>query len=130
MEAFDAAADPDRYPGSGEPWQPLKLYYFVSFHRARFAALHEEMLAARAGVAVRGVVRGWDDEDRAPARPRAGDHHPRPVRATTSRIRDQALIAHATQIDPESSWFRLPAGGPAGGVADRGLSPGQVRGGY
>src|SRR5262249_28837677 len=33
IEAFDAAADPDRYPGTGEPWQPLKLYYFASFHK-------------------------------------------------------------------------------------------------
>ena len=38
VEAFEAAADPDAYPGSGEPWQPLKLYYFVSFHATNFAA--------------------------------------------------------------------------------------------
>ena len=44
MAAFEAAADPDAYPSSGEPWQPLKLYYFVTFHRAKYAALHEEML--------------------------------------------------------------------------------------
>src|SRR5499427_1963892 len=44
VEAFDAAADPDRYPGSGAPWQPLKLYYFVTFHKARFTALHEKMV--------------------------------------------------------------------------------------
>ena len=36
VAAFEAAADPDRYPDCGEPWQPLKLYYFASFHRARF----------------------------------------------------------------------------------------------
>ena len=41
VEAFEAAADPDRYPGTGEPWQPLKLYYFASFHRAKYVALHE-----------------------------------------------------------------------------------------
>jgi mycothiol S-conjugate amidase len=40
IEAFEAAGDADRYPGSGEPWQPLKLYYFATFHRARFTALH------------------------------------------------------------------------------------------
>src|SRR5487761_20731 len=38
--AFDAAADPDEYPESGDPWQPLKLYYFASFHVERFVALH------------------------------------------------------------------------------------------
>ncbi|HWD24771.1 MAG TPA: PIG-L family deacetylase, partial [Acidimicrobiales bacterium] len=25
--AFDAAGDPEKYPGSGEPYQPLKMYY-------------------------------------------------------------------------------------------------------
>src|ERR1022692_1531230 len=45
VEAFEAAADPDRYPDCGEPWQPLKLYYFVSFHRAKLTAIHQEMLA-------------------------------------------------------------------------------------
>ena len=44
VEAFEAAGDPDRYPGTGEPWQPLKLYYFVTFHLAKFTALHEQML--------------------------------------------------------------------------------------
>ncbi|MCL6553109.1 MAG: histidine--tRNA ligase [Firmicutes bacterium] len=31
--AFDAAGDPDRYPGTGDPWQPLKLYYVASMFR-------------------------------------------------------------------------------------------------
>src|ERR1700728_4307069 len=44
VEAFEAAGDPDRYPGTGEPWQPLKLYYFVTFHLAKFTALHEQMV--------------------------------------------------------------------------------------
>src|ERR1700733_16303192 len=35
VEAFEAAADPDRYPGTGNPWQPLKLYYFATFHKDR-----------------------------------------------------------------------------------------------
>ena len=26
MLAFDAAADPDRYPEAGEPWQSSKIY--------------------------------------------------------------------------------------------------------
>src|ERR1700677_1363673 len=44
VEAFEAAADPDRYPGTGDPWQPLKLYYFATFHKDRITALHEELL--------------------------------------------------------------------------------------
>ena len=27
VEAFEAAGDPARYPGTGQPWEPLKLYY-------------------------------------------------------------------------------------------------------
>ena len=105
VEAFEAAADPDRYAGCGEPWQPLKLYYFVSFHRARFTALHEEML--RRGLEspyadrltrldeMDGSRREWEITTRVPC----GEYF---------EIRDQALIAHATQIDPTSSWFSCP----------------------
>jgi mycothiol S-conjugate amidase len=45
VEAFEAAADPDRYrDAGGEPWQPLKMYYFVSFHQAKYVALHAELV--------------------------------------------------------------------------------------
>jgi mycothiol S-conjugate amidase len=106
VEAFDAAADPDRYPGSGEPWQPLKMYYLASFHRARFTALHEEMQRRGLESPYAEWFARWDDEDRAT----------KPELEITTRVpcadffavRDQALIAHATQIDPESSWFACP----------------------
>jgi mycothiol S-conjugate amidase len=107
VEAFDAAADPDRYPGAGQPWQPLKLYYFVSFHRARFQALHEEM--ARRGLEspyAQWLAR-WDDEDRDATRP-GPQITTRVPCSDFFAIRDQALIAHATQIDPHSSWFACP----------------------
>jgi mycothiol S-conjugate amidase len=108
VEAFDAAADPDRYPGSGEPWQPLKLYYFVSFHKARFTALHEEMERRGLESPYAEWFARW--EERAAARPE------RPELEITTRvpcggffpIRDQALLAHATQIDPTGSWFACP----------------------
>src|SRR5215813_5683385 len=35
VEAFDAAGDPDRYPELGEPWQPRKLYYHMTFHKEK-----------------------------------------------------------------------------------------------
>src|SRR5437660_11252389 len=65
VEAFDAAADPDRYPGSGEPWQPLKLYYFVSW----FTALYEEVERRGPGLPYTEGFKRWDDEAPA-ARPR------------------------------------------------------------
>jgi mycothiol S-conjugate amidase len=106
VEAFEAAADPDRYPGCGEPWQPLKLYYFASFHRARFAALHEEMVR-------RGLKSPY--EERLSKQDEEGARKRRQWEITTRvpcgdyfEIRDQALIAHATQIDPKSSWFDCP----------------------
>ena len=107
VEAFEAAADPDRYPGSGEPWQPLKLYYFVSFHKARFTALHEEMERRGLESPYAEWLKRWDDEDRAASRPEL-EITTRVPCADFFGIRDQALIAHATQIDPESSWFACP----------------------
>ena len=107
VEAFDAAADPDRYPGSGEPWQPLKMYYFVSFHKARFTALHEEMERRGLESPYAEWFKRWDDEDRTASRPELEITTRIPC-ADYFGVRDQALIAHATQIDPESSWFACP----------------------
>jgi mycothiol S-conjugate amidase len=106
VEAFDAAGDPDRYPGSGAPWQPLKLYYFATFHRERFTALHEEMLRRGLESPYEEWLAQWAEE------PPAGR---KPLAITTRvpcrdyfAVRDQALLAHATQIDPESTWFACP----------------------
>ena len=109
VAAFEAAADPDAYPDSGEPWQPLKLYYFVSFHGAKYVAFHEEMLRRglespytkifeeRAARAEKngGERREYEITTRVPC----GDHF---------EIRDAALKAHATQVDPEGFWFSCP----------------------
>ncbi|MFP5366149.1 MAG: mycothiol conjugate amidase Mca, partial [Actinomycetes bacterium] len=40
VEAYEAAGDPSRYVGLGEPWAPLKLYYDRAFNPERFRALH------------------------------------------------------------------------------------------
>jgi len=102
IEAFEAAADPGRYPDCGEPWQPAKLYYFATFHRARFMALHEEMLRRGLESPYAERLEEWVE-----------DH---PGHEITTRVpcadffdvRDQALLAHATQIDPEGGWFACP----------------------
>ena len=103
VEAFAAAGDASRYPEAGEPWQPSKLYYHHSFHRERTVALHEEMLR-----------RGLES----PYAERLADWEPDPehdARITTRvpcaewfPVRDQALLAHATQIDPDGPWFACP----------------------
>jgi mycothiol S-conjugate amidase len=108
VEAFEAAGDPDRYPELGRgagppPWQPLKLYYHLSAHKARILALHEGMLAR--GLA--SPYAKWLDEwiDRAED---VGRLTTRVPCADWFEVRDQALLAHATQVDPHGWWFRVP----------------------
>jgi mycothiol S-conjugate amidase len=103
MIAFEAAGDPTRYPDAGEPWQPLKLYYFQTFHKAKLMALHDAMEAAGLESHYKEWLERWEDRPEhagmITTRIECGDYFP---------VRDQALIAHATQIDPESFWFKCP----------------------
>ncbi|HXW88329.1 MAG TPA: mycothiol conjugate amidase Mca [Streptosporangiaceae bacterium] len=107
VAAFEAAADPDRYPDCGEPWQPLKLYYHMSFHRARMLALHEAMLA-------RGLESPYADRiDAVDSAEKSSTRRPLPITtrvpcADYFAIRDQALLAHATQVAPDHGWFAVP----------------------
>jgi mycothiol S-conjugate amidase len=99
--AFDAAGDPDRYPEAGEPWQPVKLYYSgFSFRRIR--ALHEayEALGEESPYAER-MTRWPTDVQITPPTTfvDVGDY---------LAVRRAALLAHRTQIDPESHWMRVP----------------------
>jgi mycothiol S-conjugate amidase len=105
VAAFDAAGDPDRYPGVGDPWQPLKLYYSHGFSKARVLAFHEALLAAGLESPYAEWIKKWSENDR-----------PDPTSRVTTRVecadyfpvRDEALKAHATQIDPTSRWFAVP----------------------
>src|SRR5262249_51370900 len=97
---------PDRYVGHGEPWQPLKMYYFVTFHRARFLALHEGMLARGLESPYAERLDEWLDEE--PGRP----SYPITTRVRCGEyfeLRDQALLAHGAQVDPGGFWFACPA---------------------
>lgn len=101
--AFEAAADPDRYPDAGAPWQVSKLYYQVGWSHTRLTAIHEAMMA-------RGLESPWAErlanwerdekqEQRVSTRVPCADYF---------AVRDQALLAHATQIDPQGAWFAVP----------------------
>jgi mycothiol S-conjugate amidase len=105
MAAFDAAGDPDAYPEAGEPWQPRKLYYHATFHRARFEALHEEMVRRGLESPYTEWMESW--EDRAVNRPQL-EITTRVECGDFFDVRDKALLAHATQIDPNSFWFACP----------------------
>jgi mycothiol S-conjugate amidase len=98
--AFDAAGDPDQYPDLGEPWQPLKMYY-SSWSRQRMVAMHEKFLEL-------GMESPYD----AKWFERPSQDHLLTTRIDISPhydVRTNALLAHRTQIDPESKfWFGLP----------------------
>ncbi|MEU8070495.1 MULTISPECIES: mycothiol conjugate amidase Mca [unclassified Micromonospora] len=103
VAAFDAAGDPDRHPELGEPWQPLKLYYDVGFSRAKIMSLHEAVLAAGLESPYGDWMKRWDERPdkgaRITTRVECADYFP---------VRDDALRAHATQIDPDGFWFQVP----------------------
>ena len=103
MAAFEAAGDPDRYPEAGEPWQPLKLYYNHTFHKLKLVTLHEKLLELGLESPYEEWLARWEDrpEDsgRVTTRVPCAEHFP---------TRDEALIAHATQVDPNGRWFACP----------------------
>src|SRR5215204_3929778 len=103
VAAFDAAGDPQAYPAAGEPWQPLKLYYHHSFHRERLQALHDELIRRGLESPYAERLAKWppdpEHDGRVTTRVPCADYFP---------VRDRALIAHATQIDPEGPWFSVP----------------------
>ena len=101
--AFDAAGDPEKYPELGEPWQPLKLYYNSGWTRARMLALHEGMIAAGLESPYTEWLEKWEDRDdrgdKITTRVECGEYF---------ATRDDALRAHATQVDPDGFWFKVP----------------------
>jgi mycothiol S-conjugate amidase len=103
VAAFEAAGDPQRYPGAGEPWQPLKLYYHHSFHRERTQTLSDAMEARGLESPYTERLAEWkpdpEHDARITTRVPCGEYFP---------VRDRALLAHATQIDPDGAWFAVP----------------------
>jgi mycothiol S-conjugate amidase len=103
VAAFEAASDPDAFPEAGAPWQPLKLYYHHSFHRQRTQALSDAMIARGLESPYLERLEGWKPDPSHDARITT-----RVPCADFFDVRDRALIAHATQIDPEGAWFAIP----------------------
>jgi mycothiol S-conjugate amidase len=103
VAAFDAAGDAGRFPGAGDPWQPQKLYYNLSWSKARLTAIHEAMVAAGLESPYVEWLERWE-------------HQPEDADRLTTRVpcaeqfavRDEALLAHATQIDPNGWFFKVP----------------------
>jgi len=105
FEAFHAAGDADRYrrEGGAAPWAPLKLYYNHDFSMNRIRTLHEAMQ----GAGLESPFGDWVESRSA---------REIPEREVTTRVpvaryyaqRDAALIAHASQIDPDGFFFAIP----------------------
>jgi mycothiol S-conjugate amidase len=110
VAAFDAAGDPEAFPDAGDPWQPLKLYYDTGFSRERFDALDKAMLDRGLDSPFEEMRARWKE------RAEAAGNKPERVSNVTTRIicgdwferRDAALIAHATQVDPNGWFFGVP----------------------
>lgn len=100
--AFDRAADPSYRPDLGEAWSVAKLYYINGFSRQRLAAIARHLRRAGGGDEEIEQFLEHFDEDK--------------DRLITTRVdvadyldlRDAALKAHATQVDPDGFFFRVP----------------------
>ncbi len=104
VAAYEAAADHVRYPDAGEPWAVAKLYYNHGFLRQRMQVLQDEFAKHGQDGPFGKWLDNWDaEEDLIEQR-------------VTTRVecakffaqRDEALLAHATQIDPKSFFFTTP----------------------
>lgn len=102
-QAFHEAGDPSKHPDRGEPWTPSKLYYFATFSRKRLQILHDAAVEEGIESPYAGWLESWDD---------MGFGEP-VITAQVDvsefiELRSKALLAHATQIDPDSFWFAIP----------------------
>ncbi|MFN8053042.1 MAG: mycothiol conjugate amidase Mca [Acidimicrobiales bacterium] len=99
VHAFDRAADASWRPDLGDPWQPSKMYYSI-WARARIDATHAKMLEL-------GIESPYTEE----WFERFTQDHRITTKVDVGRylhVRDEALLAHATQVDPnEKFWFGL-----------------------
>lgn len=104
VAAYEQAGDPAAYPGTGEPWTPLKLYYTHGFVRGRLQLFSDEFAVHGMADPYAEMLKKWD-----------ASHDDIMARVTTQvecakffGNRDDALRAHATQIDPNGFFFAVP----------------------
>ncbi|MGY4711248.1 mycothiol conjugate amidase Mca [Mycolicibacterium sp. CBM1] len=104
VAAYEAAADFRLYPDAGEPWTVSKLYYNHGFLRARLQLLQDEFAKNGQEGPFASWLEKWDPEidvfaGRVTTRVACSDYF---------QQRDEALKAHATQIDPSGFFFATP----------------------
>jgi mycothiol S-conjugate amidase len=100
IAAIQAAADPTAHLELGPPHQVQKVYYNQQFHKARVVALHDLLLEQEIESPYVEWLENWedkpDDAERVTTSIECAAYFP---------IRDAALKAHATQIEPDGRWF-------------------------
>ncbi|MGB3604888.1 MAG: mycothiol conjugate amidase Mca [Gordonia sp. (in: high G+C Gram-positive bacteria)] len=104
MAAWTAAGDPAAYPEAGEPWTPLKMYYTHGFIRDRILSFSEEFEKTGQESPFKEWLAKWqrnqgDMMGRVTTQVECAEYFPQ---------RDDALRAHATQIDPNGFFFAVP----------------------
>jgi mycothiol S-conjugate amidase len=104
MAAYEAAGDAERFPDAGEPWEVQKVYYSHGFIRKRLQLFQEEYDRRGEEFPMAEWLKKWKTEQgdimaRVTTQITCGDYFPQ---------RDDALRAHATQIDPNGSFFAVP----------------------
>lgn len=104
LAAYEAAADPAQFPDAGEPWQISKVYYSHGFLRGKFQAFADEFEKNGLENPYTEWLARWKDEKndmmaRVTTQVECGEYFP---------VRDDALRAHATQIDPNGPFFAVP----------------------
>jgi mycothiol S-conjugate amidase len=98
IPAFEQAGDPAAYPHLGRPWAPSKLYATL-WSKERVLATHQAFVDL-------GLESPFEQE----WLDRPGQDHLIMARVQVdNRVRRDALLAHETQVDPDSPfWFGLP----------------------
>jgi mycothiol S-conjugate amidase len=105
MAAYEASGDDSQYPDAGPAWQPSKLYYDITFTRERIETMHKAVIESGMESPYQEWLDKWDERTagrRAPnltTKIACGDYFEQ---------RDQALMSHATQVDPDGMWFKVP----------------------
>jgi mycothiol S-conjugate amidase len=104
VAAYEAAADYRLFPEAGRPWNVSKLYYNHGFLRKRMQLIQDEFTKHGEEGPFGKWLKDWDPEldvlaDRITTRVECAKYFTQ---------RDEALLAHATQIDPKGAFFRTP----------------------
>jgi mycothiol S-conjugate amidase len=101
--ARDAAADATRYPDAGPAWQVQKTYYDHIFNSPRIQAIYDVVVERDPDGE---LVKQMDEMKRWFDKPDATTTHI-PV-GDFLEVRDRALLSHASQVSPDSTFFRWP----------------------